>query len=95
MIHRQFITREAKSQMDLLINIGMVLGLLGMGMGISEYYHRRIDRARREGRPMDQPDMWDLTPLAPQPRAVISSADYRQMQKGGRITKMVQGGGRG
>lgn len=51
---------------DMLITIGLLL----LGAGISEYYHWRIDRARRELVPMDQPDMWDLTPPAPQPNIV-------------------------
>ena len=80
--------------MDLLINIGMVLGLLALGMGISEYYHYRIDRARRDARALDQPDI-PLGVNAPQPRAVINASQYRQMPKGGQITKLVQGGGRG
>lgn len=64
----------------MLIHIGLALGLLALGMGISEYYHRRIDRARRELVPMDQPDLWDLTP-APQPSNLIAYAHKKRAER--------------
>jgi hypothetical protein len=58
---------------DLIITAAIVLGLLAIGAGISEYYHHRIDRARRDTtRPLDQPDNVDIPefvrcPIEPHP----------------------------
>ena len=71
-------------------NVLLLLGGLALGIGIAEYYHYRIDRARRGAVPLDQPDMWDLSHPAPQP--VMTTQDYAHMRRTGRVTKMVGGG---
>jgi hypothetical protein len=70
----------------------LALVCIGLGIGIAEYYHYRIDRARRETVPLDQPDLWDLSHPTPQP--LMNTQDFARMKRTGRITKMV-GGGRG
>lgn len=68
----------------------LALVCIGLGIGIAEYYHYRIDRARRETVPLDQPDMWDLSHPAPQP--IVSAQDFAHMKRTGRVTKLVGGG---
>ena len=70
----------------------LTIGLLAVGIGISEYYHWRMGKAARSIQPMDQPDLWDLTPPTPQPRQVVNAEDYAHMRKTGRVTKFVGGG---
>ena len=78
--------------MSPIATVLLALACIGLGIGIAEYYHYRIDRARREAVPLDQPDlsdMWDLSHPAPQP--VMTTQDYSRMKRTGRITKMVGG----
>ncbi len=69
----------------------IAIGFLALGIGIAEYYHFRIDRARRETVPLDQSDMWDMSHPAPQPK-VVGVQDYSRMKRTGRVTKLVGGG---
>ena len=76
-----------------MINVLLAFGSLALGIGIAEYYHYRIDRARQRAVPLDRPDlsdMWDMSHPAPQP--VVSAQDFARLKRSGRITKMVGGG---
>jgi len=64
----------------------LALCCIGLGIGIAEYYHIRIDRAR-DKRAMKQPEMWNLTHPAPQP--IVYTQDYAHLRKTGRITKLT------
>ena len=76
-----------------MTNLLIAISFLALGIGIAEYYHYRIDRARRTAVPLDRPDlsdMWDLSHPAPQ--TVINAQDYAHLKRNGRMTKFVGGG---
>ncbi len=55
--------------------VGLILVGLLLGIGIAEFYHYRIDKAR-QGEPQE---LWDLSP-APQPK-ILTTQDYARQKR--------------